>query len=302
MKDQKSLRQTNYLMLALTVILIGVILCLSIGMSGSPVSDNTEKPFTSLYDASDDMLQIIDFNVGKADAAVIRFKNSIGVIDSGTEASFPTIDSWFEDRGITNIDYLILTHYDKDHIGGAVDLLDKYDVKTVYIPDYVSEKTLYKGLMDKLSEKDGVTTVNSDTSFRIDAVSVEIIPADDPAALITDKDNVDNNMSLLCMVTYGSKKFLFAGDVESDRIEQLLASSHDLDSDWIKIPHHGNYDSKLDELMDVVTPEYAIISTSSDETPSNKLLKLLNKKDVTALDTMNRAVVTDCDGTDIIIE
>ena len=64
MKDQKSLRQTNYLMLALTVILIGVILCLSIGMSGSPVSDNTEKPFTSLYDASDDMLQIIDFNVG----------------------------------------------------------------------------------------------------------------------------------------------------------------------------------------------------------------------------------------------
>ena len=84
-------------------------------------------------------------------------------------------------------------------------------------------------------------------------------------------------MSLLCMMTYGSKKFLFAGDIEKDRIKQLTEGSMDLDSDWIKIPHHGNYDPKLEELMDIVTPEYAIISTSSDETPSNKLLKLLTR-------------------------
>ena len=296
------MRQTNILMLALTVILVGVILYLNAGVTADSVTDATEKPFTSLYDSSDNMLQIIDLNVGKADSAVIRFKDTVGVIDTGTQDSFPTIDSWLEDRNITQIDYLILTHYDKDHIGGAIDLIEKYDVKAVYHPDYVSEKKNYKNLMKKLSEMEGVTTVNTDTTFHIEDLEVDIIPADDPEPLIADKNNVDNNMSLLCMITYGSKKFLFAGDVESDRIEQLLDGSHDLDSDWIKIPHHGNYDSKLDELMDVVTPEYAVISTSSDETPSNKLLKLLNNKDVTALDTMNHAVVTDCDGTKIIIE
>lgn len=290
MKAQKRLRQTKYLMFALTVILIGVILYLNFGVSSDPmaaVADNT--------------LQIINLNVGKADAAVISFNNTIGVIDSGTEESFPTIDSLFEDRRVSSIDYLILTHFDKDHIGGAISLLDKYDVKAIYIPDYVSEKKLYDDLMEKLSEKEGVTTVKSDTTFRIDTLEVEIIPADDPAPLIADKDNVDNNMSLLCMMTYGSRKFLFAGDVESDRIEQLLENSHDLDSDWIKIPHHGHYDPELDELMDIVTPEYAIISTSSDEAPSKKLLKLLNDKNVTVLDTMNHAIVTDCDGTNITL-
>lgn len=290
MKAQKRLRQTKYLMFALTVILIGVILYLNFGVSSDPmaaVADNT--------------LQIINLNVGKADAAVISFNNTIGVIDSGTEESFPTIDSLFEDRRVSSIDYLILTHFDKDHIGGAISLLDKYDVKAIYIPDYVSDKKLYDDLMEKLSEKEGVTTVKNDTTFRIDTLEVEIIPADDPAPLIADKDNVDNNMSLLCMMTYGSRKFLFAGDVESDRIEQLLENSHDLDSDWIKIPHHGHYDPELDELMDIVTPGYAIISTSSDEAPSKKLLKLLNDKNVTVLDTMNHAVVTDCDGTNITL-
>ena len=298
---EDKMKRTNYILLAVTILLSGVVVALAAFVSVDNSSDQ-QKPFTSLYDASDDMLQIIDFNVGKADAAVVRFKNSIGVIDTGTEASFPTLDSWLEDRGIKDIDYLIITHYDQDHIGGAVALLDKYNVKAVYHPDYVSEKRYYPGLMEKLSEREGVTTVNTNTTFRIEGLTVDIIPAEDPDPLLNRANNMDNNMSLLCMMTYGSKKFLFAGDIEKDRIKQLTEGSMDLDSDWIKIPHHGNYDSKLEELMDIVTPEYAIISTSSDETPSNKLLKLLTNKDVTVLDTMNHAVVTDCDGTQITIE
>lgn len=288
----------------LIVNIVLVLLCLAllgIVIFRQSIIQNRE-PGSSGEDLADHLLEITNLDVGKADAAVIRFQDSVGIIDTGTEASFPRTDSWLQAHGISAIDYLILTHYDQDHIGGAVALLNAYDVKTVYFPDYVSEKEYYEGLMEVLKSREGTVCVSEEETFQIGPLRVDVIPADDPKPLLADEDNADNDMSLLCMITYGERRFLFTGDIERDRIQQLLDGSHDLAADWIKLPHHGDYESNDEEFLEMVAPAYAVISTSSDEAPAKKLIKLLKRMEIETFTTINGEVTTTSDGADLTVK
>jgi len=103
-------------------------------------------------------LTITNLNVGKADCAVLQAGDIVGMIDTGTYDAYSTIDSFLKDNSITEIDFLILTHYDQDHIGSAVKTLSSVDVKNIYLADYVSQKEYYAGLMDSIKAKGWVIT------------------------------------------------------------------------------------------------------------------------------------------------
>ena len=248
-------------------------------------------------------LVVTNLDVGKADCAILQYKDITGIIDTGTEDAFDTIDSFLIDNEIDSFDYMILTHYDKDHIGSAVKLLEKYPTGSIYIPDYVSKKKYYPGLMEELEKQDNVVVVNMDpVDFQYDDLRIEVIPAEYPAPLLLDDDNRDNNMSLLSMVGFGENKLLFTGDIEGDRITQIVDSGEDLDADWIKIPHHGGYEEELDELLDMVSPQDAVISTSHEKEPKKKLLETLTEDGIHTYDTMDSNVVTICDGKNLFVE
>lgn len=248
------------------------------------------------------ILTVTDLDVGKADCAVIEYENNIGMIDTGTHESFDYIDAFLKSHGVDTIDYLILTHYHRDHIGSAVEILEKYPVRVVYFPDYVSDKKYYEPLMEELDGKDYAVVVDDEISFSVDDLKIDIIPASDPEPLIEDEKNVDNNMSLLTMLTLGDKKLLFTADVEKDRIAQILDSDEDISADWLKTPHHGEYQKIQKELIDEVDPEYAVISTSHEMAPDEKLTDYLEENDIPYFTTMDEDVKTTCDGSEIKVE
>ncbi len=253
-----------------------------------------------------DELVVTDLDVGKADAAVIEYLDTVGIIDTGTSDAFDTIDSFLKENTDAEIDYMILTHYDKDHIGSAVRLMDCYDIGNIYLPDYVSEKKNYAPLMDAVRDRDDVTFVSKPLQFSYDDLTIEILPAEDKDAIIEGGEKIDNNMSLVCMMTYGENDLLFTGDVEKARIKQMVRSAEEgeenLDCDWIKIPHHGRYQKKEKELLDVATPEYSVISTSREEPPEDELLQLLEEENIKNFGTYDGNVVTVCDGASITVE
>ncbi len=246
-------------------------------------------------------LSITNLYVGKADCAVIECEGSIGIIDAGTLESYNLISGYLQKKGISNIDYLILTHYDKDHIGGAIPLLTDYSCEDIYLADYVSQKQYYPDLMSLVHDRDNVYFVTEPISFTRGKLSLEIIPADEPTTLLENEDNRDNNMSLVTMMTYGSKKFLFTGDIEKDRIAQMLSFHDDLAADWIKMPHHGGYQKIVSRLLETVLPKYAVITTSSERPPDDKLIELLKEDNILTFDTMTSNVYTICDGEEITV-
>lgn len=253
---------------------------------------------------SENDLVITCLDVGKADAAIFTYRQCTGIIDTGTEDSFDKIDAFLYEHFITSIDYLIISHFDRDHIGSAVAILKKYPVKNVYYPDYVSTKKFYAPLMEELSiAKDDriVTAVNENMSVQYDDLIIELIGADDPGAILSGSQKIDNDMSLMCRLTLGTKKMLFTGDIEYCRIQQILDENDDVSADWIKLPHHGAYEKNENMFLDMVGASCGVISTGPDKEPDKKLIKYLKKKKIDYYATTGGDVTTVCDGDSITL-
>ena len=246
-------------------------------------------------------LIITNLNVGKADCAVLEFKGSIGIIDTGTYESYGVLSSFLQQKKISKIDYLILTHYDQDHIGGSIQLLSDFRVEKIYLADYISDKKYYDDLMAAIKEHKNTYYVTEPCKFSCNELTLEIFPADEPSSLLENENNRDNNMSLVTMAALGTRRFLFTGDVEKDRIAQMLSLDQDWSADWIKMPHHGDYQKKTELLIEAVLPQYAVISTSNERPPEEKLLELLKNDHIQTFDTINSNVTTISDGENITV-
>ncbi len=249
--------------------------------------------------ASAENLVITNLDVGKGDAAFVSFNGMLGLIDTGPKDSFIVLEEYLRENDKRKIDFMVISHFDKDHVGNAVKILEEYEVEKVYLPDYVSSKGGYEKLMEALAGRDDVVYVSEKMKVSFDGLDIEMIPPSDPGELISDKDNMDNDMSLLCRITFGEKSFLFAGDMEKGRIGQILKSEEDLSSDWLKVPHHGGYEDNSREFFAKVAPKYCVISTGDERPADNTVLAILYGVKADTFNTMEGSVVTVCDGENI---
>ena len=294
-----------------TIAILIVIAAIALSCFGMYVATNTSSITSDNAPAASapqfpsesgiDQFVITNLNVGKADCAVLTYKNTVGIIDTGTYESYSTLSEFLTNNDIQKIDYLILTHYDQDHIGGAIRLLRDYNCDSIYLPDYVSEKKYYSELMSIIRNFNNVYFVNNEQTLSVESLTLNIIPADEPVSLLESESNRDNNMSLVTIVSFGNNTFLFTGDIEKDRIAQMLSCHDNLDADWIKMPHHGEYQKKTAKLIEAVTPEYAVISTSNERPTDEKLTNLLEEDHIKIFDTVHSNVITICDGSNITV-
>jgi beta-lactamase superfamily II metal-dependent hydrolase len=294
------MRKSNIRLISLIALLFLSLILIAVFIK----PEKPQKPLETDYSISEetDKLVIVNLDVGKADSAFVEYNGLCGIIDTGTKESYDIIKEYLDDNDRTSMNFMLITHYDKDHVGSAVKLIQNYDISKIYLPDYVSSKSGYAKLMEEIQGKDNVVFVSSPQEVMLGDVTMNILPADDQEALITDADNMDNNMSLLCMLTYGEKKFLFTGDVEKDRINQILASGADLKADWIKLPHHGDYKSNTPEFLEMVSPQYSVVSTGPERPTEDKLLALLSDMKIQNYCTMWGTVITTCNGKEITVK
>jgi len=261
--------------------------------------ENTEKNYQVI--GEDEDLVIVNLDVGKADSAILSYQGTFGLIDTGTKDAYDTIEKVLKANKIQSIDFMIITHYDKDHVGSAVKLLRKYDVKKLYLPDYVSEKSGYSDLLAEVAGDPNVVQVSKEQQLTVKGLTIRIIPPEEPEALFLDSDKIDNNMSLMCMVTLKNKRFLFTGDIEENRIEQILDRKEDVKADWLKVPYHGGYASNTKDFLAAVSPQYAVISTGYERPAEAKTLMALAELNIQRYSTTEGSVVTVSDGENITV-
>ena len=129
--------------------------------------------------------------------------------------------------------------------------------------------------------------------------SLAIYAADDPEEIQDTDGEYDNDMSLVAKVICGERKFLFTGDIEKTRIRQMLDSGVDWTADWIKMPHHGRYQKKVEKLLEAVNPFYAVICDGEDQPAEEETLDALKKRQIKEWETADGTVVTITDGKNI---
>lgn len=244
-------------------------------------------------------LEITAFDVGNADAFLIKTpQNKYIMVDTaksgyngGKSQAKMLILKYLMDRGIKNIDAIIVTHFDNDHCGGAVDLLNELRVKKLYVNDLnhpsIAAKMIYK------------TARKNDTELILAQNNQGVV--DEDGLLMTnfissDKGIGDNEASIVTLLKYNEFSMLFTGDsgVETfNSIKSMLPPNITV----LKVGHHGAAGVVNNEMLKYLNPQVALISVGTNKFghPSNFTTAILKDRILLRTDINNsvRFVVND---------
>lgn len=227
-------------------------------------------------------LKITFLDVGQGDASLIQFSNGEKMLvdcgkDTGILSALGRVLPYYD----RELDYLVITHPDSDHYGGCIDVLDRFTIKhIVYNGLKKSGDNFWEYFYKKMQvEGSSYTVVDRKQVWDISSSTINFIFPDNPIDNISASlKKKDNNTSLIFLLDYQGKKMLFMGDAENE-LEQYLINNYkdDLDSDILKVGHHGSAGSSGRLFLEAVSPAFSIISVGKDNTFGHPSLRVIKK-------------------------
>ena len=238
-------------------------------------------------------VKVTFFDVGKGDAVLIETANHCMMIDSGYDDTADVILDYLRERETDRLDYLLLSHFDKDHVGGADRILEEVETGTVLQPDYQSDGGQYREYMEVMRAQGKAPAVVTQTmELSLDGVEFVIYPPQKK-----DYEEEDNDFSLVVRMRYGDVSFLFAGDCEKERLNELLEQREfELASDVLKVPHHGRKEKNSREFLSAVRPGTAVITSSKEKPADEEICGILEELGTDVYFTENGTVTVCWDG------
>lgn len=195
-----------------------------------------------------------------ADCALLLSRDKCVLIDTGGAADAEHILKLLEEEKVGQIDCMILTHPDQDHVGGAAAIMEALPVKQIITPYFSGEKTAYQMTIDRAEEmKIPVFTLSRNRQFVFGELKLRIFP---PEKFYYDNSN---NYSLAVLAEHGEVSLFFAGDAERARLTELLDLELPENIDLYKTAHHGRSSQKGAELIAALTPKAAVITAEKAE-------------------------------------
>lgn len=201
-------------------------------------------------------LSIHTIDVGQGDSILIQTPSSKNIlIDGGDDNSHHIISSYLKKQNVENIDYIIATHFDSDHIGGLDNIIDKFNVSNIYAPNYESDTVSYQNLINSCLNKNlNLQGLSSGDFINIeDNINLEVLAP----SYIQEENNLN---SIVFRLDYKNKSFLFTGDAEANNELNIINSYELNDIDFLKVGHHGSSSSTTSEFVEEVSPDVAVIS------------------------------------------
>ena len=243
------------------------------------------------------LFQIDFIDVGQGDAALVSCDGHYMLIDGGKAERSSLIYSYLKKRNIKNLDYIVATHADADHVGGLAGALNYANVGTAYCSETSHDTRAFKSFVKYLNAQGKDITVPSPgEQFSLGSAAVAVLGP-------IRKDSESNNNSIVLRIVYGRTSFLFTGDAEEAEEKDILKRYGNLQSTVLKVAHHGSSSSSSYLFLRSVAPQYAVISVGSDNTyghPTEQTLSRLRDADVKTYRTdMQGTVICTSDGTTV---
>jgi len=242
-------------------------------------------------------LEVIFFDVGQGDAIFINTpKRQQILIDGGpTSAILEKLgkEMPFYDR---TIDLIILTHPERDHLAGLLEVLEKYKVENILWTGVIRDTAEFQE-WQKLIKKEKANIFIAKNGQKIKAART-ILDVLYPFESLVDREfENSNDTSIVAKLIFNKNSFLFTGDISKLTEKDLIIRENScsdscqfatLDSDVLKVAHHGSKTSSSEEFIAKVSPEIAVISVGKSNSyghPHQEVLEILTKYGIKILRT-----------------
>ncbi|MGV3024107.1 ComEC/Rec2 family competence protein [Clostridium thermobutyricum] len=242
---------------------------------------------------NDNYLVVHYFDVGQGDSTLIQVNGMNMLIDSGSRTAENKIIKYLNDLNINKIDYLISTHPHEDHIGNMDEIIDLFEINKFYAPKVTTTTTSFEKMIKALKRKNLKINILKDGTSSIDLGKNTQVSVFSPKENLKD-DNL-NNYSPIIKIQFKDASFLFTGDAEKENINYVLSKNYPIDSDVLKLGHHGSKTSTTKEFLEKVTPSIAIASLGENNSyghPHKKVLDLLNSFNIKLFRTDKDSTIT----------
>ncbi|MGK0469157.1 ComEC/Rec2 family competence protein [Clostridium sp.] len=238
-------------------------------------------------------------DVGQGDCTLIQVNHKNLLIDSGTSDSKKKVIKYLKNNNITKLDYVIATHPHEDHIGGMASIIKTFMVDEFYAPKVTFSSEAFKNMIISLKRKKLKIKVAKSNIF------LDLGP-DTTCIMLSPNKKIYkdiNNYSCAVRVSYKNSTYLFTGDIETISEQEILSKGYNINSQVLKVAHHGSNSSTSMEFLDAVSPKFAVISSGENNSyghPNKETIdKLKNINCIIYRTDLEKNIVLISDGTNI---
>ena len=208
-------------------------------------------------------LQVSFIDVGQGDSALIQDSSGFDVlIDGGRTSAGPTVVAYLRGQGVDDIDVMIASHADSDHIGGLIDVLEMDDipVQQVLYNGYPGNTTTWSNFVSAVAAE-GLSLTAAQFPMEINwGVTTAYIL--NPISGLSNPDQ--NDVSIVVLLDQDNIEYLFTGDISSTVEATVVARGTPVAAEILKVPHHGSKYSTSADFLSSVQPDEAVISVGSN--------------------------------------
>ena len=234
----------------------------------------------------DGAYRAVFFDVGEADC-VLYHGDGAAILTDAPLDNTEQVTGYLQRMGIKKLDYFIISHYDRDHAGDAVKIINKFDPVHILMPEPVDvNDSVYKDIINATEESRRIIA-KTGQSYNTGDVRIDIFA---PNSAGTE----DNDTCIVCKLTYKETSLLLCSDTNADEEKIILSKYGDkVKADVMKVAHHGSRFASSDEFICTVSPEYAVISCGPNSYghPDTSVMKRLKAINAQVLVTQTEGVI-----------
>ena len=270
------------------------------GQSETTGSHQTEQSTSdqSGVSASDGTMTVRFLDVGQGNSVLVECDGKYMLVDGGDYDYSSYVVAYLKDLGVETLEYMVVSHYDSDHLSGCVGAMRAFECELVICPDYEGDTKTYYTFVDDLAKYE-IAHVNPEVGQTYtlgDAMFTIVCPED-----YDYKDENDNSVGI--RLEYGSNSFLICGDASEDSEEDMVESGVYLQSDVLMASHHGSSGANTYDFLQAVSPSEIVISCGYDNSYGHPAKATMNRLQKTGADLyrtdLQGELVAFSDGTNI---
>ncbi len=217
-----------------------------------------------------EVLTVHFIDVGQGDAILIDKGDTDILVDGGPSST--NVLAYLQGQGIADIDLLVATHPHADHIGGLPDVLAQYQVSEIWVNGDTADSQIYDQFAAAVAAE-GVTVREPTRGYttQMNGLGIAVL---NPTSQLSGDPNED---SVVFRLTCGQVSVMLVGDANNNSEAGMLGAGLALDSDVLKVGHHGSSTSSSAAFLAAVTPKDAVISVGAGNTYGHPTQETLDR-------------------------